>query len=181
MRFRNLLAGLTLAVAPLAIGAQEAPTPSPVLFPQVLPLVPAQTGTTTSAPVPAQPAIPQQSKPSPVNSQVVPVPGTPMTPAPTSRMDKPAKVNGMGMGAGMGRGPMQPYSYPTPIHPLCVGCQGLTFPPPYPNFLPPCLPCMPFQGPVPCPPGGASQPGLSFQFHQYTRSPRDFFMLDIPR
>lgn len=67
------------------------------------------------------------------------------------------------------------YSYPTPVHPLCVGCQGLGFPPPPPVFVPPCLPCMPFQGMVP-----AGNPG-GFQSHPFTRSPRDYFMLDIPR
>lgn len=68
------------------------------------------------------------------------------------------------------------YSYPTPVHPLCVGCQGLGFPPPPPVFVPPCLPCIPFQGMVP---GGGNQVG--FPSHPFTRSPRDFFMLDIPR
>ncbi len=66
------------------------------------------------------------------------------------------------------------YSYPTPVHPLCLGCQGLGFPPAPPRFMPPCLPYMPFQGMVP------GQIQMNSGYNPYTRSPRDFFMLDIP-
>ncbi len=66
------------------------------------------------------------------------------------------------------------YSYPTPVHPLCLGCQGLSFPPPPPRFMPPCLPYMPFQGMVP------AQIQMNSGYNPYTRSPRDFFMMDIP-
>ncbi len=66
------------------------------------------------------------------------------------------------------------YSYPTPIHPLCLGCQGLSFPPAPPRFMAPCLPCMPFQGMVP------GQIQRNSGYNPYTRSPRDFFMMDIP-
>lgn len=160
MTFKTLATGLALFIAPMVVCAQDASKPK------------------QNTPAP----LPPGNYPS--TTQVVPVPGTPPspTPPPGMRSDKPGRLQpNQGMGMGNGR-VMQPYSYPTPIHPLCVGCQGLTFPPPYPNFQPPCLPCMPFQGLVPPPPGpGAGAPSPSFQFHQYTRSPRDFFMLDIPR
>lgn len=162
MKLRIVATGLALMFAPLAVFAQDATSPKP--------------------PAAAAPAASDKA-----NSQVVPVPGTPATPTPPPgmRSDKPGRLdlqNRMPVYGAPGRAyPMQPYSYVTPIHPLCLGCQGLTFPPPYPNFQPPCLPCMPFQGLVPPPPGPGGQQGVSFQFHQYTRSPRDFFMLDIPR
>ncbi len=169
MKLHIVATGLALMFAPLALHAQDATQAKP------LSSVPANvTDKATNPP------------------QVVPVPGTPATPTPPPglRSDKPGRLDAQNRVPAYGYGapgiagrayPMQPYSYVTPIHPLCVGCQGLSFPPPYPNFQPPCLPCMPFQGLVPPPPGPGGQQGVSFQFHQYTRSPRDFFMLDIPR
>lgn len=51
----------------------------------------------------------------------------------------------------------------------CGGCYGQNY-----AVCPPA--CLPYQGPI-TPPQIAVQP--KFQFHNYARSPRDFFMLDL--